>query len=103
MTEQATTTATITTIAGAIRIPTPRAAIPDTRDLDAPPILFGSRHCTHPSCTRQDTATADGVCGRRCAQHPPAFDPAHAVECCRRLGIRAALAYIGAYTRMEQP
>ena len=36
--------------------------------------------CTAPDCGTQDTVTLDGVHGRRCADHPPIFDAARAVE-----------------------
>lgn len=30
-----------------------------------------SNGCTHEGCGTQDTATVDGIHGRRCANHPP--------------------------------
>jgi hypothetical protein len=45
-----------------------------------PDILQPSPHCTGPGCTSQDTVTVDGVNGRRCAAHPPQFEPEHAVR-----------------------
>jgi len=53
-----------------------RAAVIGPRPLVRQP----SPHCTAPGCTRTDTATVDGVCGRRCSDHPPTFDPGHAVH-----------------------
>lgn len=52
-----------------------------------------SKHCTADGCTRTDTQTVDGVHGRRCDQHPPTFEPAHAVDLAVKLGPAAALAY----------
>lgn len=34
----------------------------------------GHKGCTYPGCGVQDTATVDGVHGRRCAEHPPTAD-----------------------------
>lgn len=45
-------------------------------------------------CGTQDTATVDGVCGRRCAQHPPTFRPRHAVNLAITLGAPTAMAYV---------
>jgi hypothetical protein len=42
------------------------------------PAVAPSRGCTF--CGRPDTATVDAVHGRRCADHAPRFDPAHAVH-----------------------
>jgi hypothetical protein len=50
------------------------------------------RGCT--VCDTQDTATVDGIHGRRCAAHPPTFDPAHAVNLMVRGLPGAALAYV---------
>lgn len=36
--------------------------------------------CTAPSCGTQDTVTADGIYGRRCAAHAPRFDANVAVH-----------------------
>lgn len=44
------------------------------------PISDVSPHCTAPGCCRTDTATVDGVNGRRCDTHPPVFLPAYAVH-----------------------
>lgn len=33
--------------------------------------------CTYTGCGRGDTATVDGIRGRRCAEHPPEFSPKH--------------------------
>jgi hypothetical protein len=35
--------------------------------------------CTQPGCGTEDTETLS-VAGRRCAAHPPTFDPKRAVE-----------------------
>jgi hypothetical protein len=52
-------------------------AIPDTlRTTGYNPIHAG---CTFPGCGVQDTVTCCGRLGRRCADHPPVFDPEHAV------------------------
>lgn len=45
-------------------------------------------------CGSQDTTTVDGVCGRRCADHPPTFDPEHAVKLAARVSTEAAVAYV---------
>jgi hypothetical protein len=49
--------------------------------------------CTASGCGTQDTVTLDGVHGRRCAQHPPTFDPARAVELAVTGRLDTALGY----------
>jgi hypothetical protein len=49
--------------------------------------------CTAPGCGTQNTVTLDGVHGRRCAEHPPTFDPAHAVELAVDGRLETALGY----------
>jgi len=48
-------------------------------------------------CRTQDTATLDGVHGRRCAEHPPTFDPYRAVQ----LAITGRLGTALGYCRTE--
>lgn len=50
-------------------------------------------------CRSQDTVTLDSHHGRRCAQHPPRFDPARAV----RLAITGQVATALAYCRRNFP
>ena len=50
--------------------------------------------CTYIGCTTQDTATVDGHYGRRCAQHPPTFDPNRAVALMAGGWPGTALAYV---------
>lgn len=50
-------------------------------------------------CGTADTATVDGVHGRRCAEHPPVFDPAHAV----RLAVGGQLTDALRYCRQVAP
>lgn len=50
--------------------------------------------CTARDCDSTDIATVDGITGRRCATHPPTFDPDTAVELMRRGLPGAALAYV---------
>jgi hypothetical protein len=45
-------------------------------------------------CHTQDTATVDGFHGRRCANHPPTFDPDRAVRLHLAGHPGAALAYV---------
>lgn len=45
-------------------------------------------------CGTERTETVDGVCGRRCAEHPPEFSPRHAVNLAISLGPAAAATYI---------
>lgn len=52
--------------------------------------------CTHPDCAREDTTTVDGHNGRRCAEHPPTFDPDRAVVLMVAAGPDTALAYVRA-------
>jgi hypothetical protein len=49
--------------------------------------------CTARGCGTQNTVTADGHLGRRCANHPPAFDVNRAVDIALR-DPHGALAYI---------
>lgn len=49
--------------------------------------------CTQLGCHTQDTATVDGVYGRRCATHPPTFDSHRAVRLAATGWLRTALAY----------
>lgn len=60
-------------------------------------VLAASEGCT--VCKTQDTATADGVNGRRCETHPPTFDPGHAVH----LAIAGWRLSAFAYARTEFP
>lgn len=57
--------------------------------------------CTAPDCGTQDTVTLDGVHGRRCAEHPPTFNPTIAVE----LAVAGQLADAYGYcrTHLELP
>jgi hypothetical protein len=56
-------------------------AIPDTlRTTGYNPQRTG---CTADGCKSQDTATVDGIHGRRCLAHAPVFDPTVAVELMR--------------------
>lgn len=48
--------------------------------------------CT--ACGSPDTATVDGVCGRRCVACPPTFQPEHAVALAVTRGTATALAYV---------
>lgn len=52
-------------------------------------------------CGSNQTATADGINGRRCSSHPPTFSGATAVLLMRRAGVRAALVYLRTYAAME--
>src|SRR5690348_10110464 len=52
--------------------------------------------CT--SCGSPETVTVDGINGKRCADHPPTFDPSTAVELMRRGLPGAAGAYIRSAT-----
>lgn len=45
-------------------------------------------------CGSADTATVDGINGRRCADHPPTFDPERAVDLAVRGLPGAAMAYV---------
>ena len=49
--------------------------------------------CTAPGCGTQNTTTVDGVHGRRCAEHPPTFDPARAVHLAMSGRLDTALGY----------
>jgi hypothetical protein len=49
--------------------------------------------CTARGCGTQVTASLDGHLGRRCANHPPRFDPRRAFDIALR-DPHAALAYI---------
>lgn len=53
--------------------------------------MTGEKGCT--VCGTEDTATVDGVSGRRCATHPPAFQPDRAVELAVTGDLPSALAY----------
>ena len=64
---------------------------PDLDHFAAPPP-------TCSSCGSQDVATVDGICGHRCADCRPTFDPTTAVELMRR-GLPGAA---GAYLRGMQ-
>lgn len=55
--------------------------------------------CTATDCGTQDTITLDGVHSRRCAQHPPTFDPQRAVE----LAVSGRLETALGYCRAEVP
>lgn len=46
------------------------------------------------ACGNPVTATVDGVCGRRCADHPPRFQAERAVEMLVRGWPGAAMAYV---------
>lgn len=69
--------------------PTPAEILPRPWAGIEPP----AEHCTAPGCTTTDTATVDGRWGRRCAEHPPTFDPTYAVHLAVRLGPEAAFTY----------
>lgn len=50
--------------------------------------------CT--TCGSTDTATVDGVSGRRCGQHPPGYSRAHALGLVDRGDVRGATAHLRA-------
>jgi hypothetical protein len=52
------------------------------------------QHCTATGCDRDDTATVDGVHGRRCPEHPPTFSRDHATNLLLDGRPAAALAYL---------
>lgn len=56
--------------------------------------MTGPTGCT--VCGTQDTATVDGVCGRRCAAHPPGYLPDVALAQVDRGDSRGAFAYLRA-------
>lgn len=61
---------------------------------DPDPLHRPVLRCTYRGCDSTDIATLDGINGRRCADHPPTFDPDTAVELMRRGLPGAALAYV---------
>jgi len=54
--------------------------------------------CNYPITTGRlcgkEAATVDGICGKRCEDHAPTFDPQTAVELMRRGLPGAALSYL---------
>lgn len=62
-------------------------------------IPVGRGGCTEPGCETNATSTVDAVHGRRCAAHPPRFDPARAV----RLAVNGLIRDALAYARTEMP
>lgn len=47
-------------------------------------------------CGTESTVTIDGLNGRRCADHPPVFNPVTAVDMAVKDGPATALAYVRA-------
>jgi hypothetical protein len=53
--------------------------------------------CTAVGCGTQNTATVDGVWGRRCARHPPRYSPGQLLRLLNAGDIVAANAYLGTW------
>lgn len=82
-------------------IPAPRGHNPRCAVACAYCSVQPSNGCSVRTCQSPDTATVDGINGRRCAAHPPTFDGTECLRLMRAAGHREALRYLRSMAAWE--